>query len=351
MTNGIKLKNLTMEFETLRAIDNIDLELPHGQFVCLLGPSGCGKTTLLRMIAGLNTPTSGDIIFEGKSITDVPSHERNFGMVFQSLALFPHLTIAENIAYPLRIRGIPKRKISERVDELLELVRMPGVGGRQISQLSGGQQQRIAIARALAIDPELFLLDEPLSALDAKLREAMQIELKELQRKLGVTTVVVTHDQREAMTMADHVVIMKDGRICQQGTPLDIYKKPNSAFVADFIGSTNLMPCRILSADAVEVFGEEVKIAHLAESLRPNDDAALSVRPEDVQLIPKDMASKSMQATVTFGVDLGTHTELQLQHGDTEIMVTIASQEQRSFSRGEIWGLQIAADACAAVSL
>ncbi len=351
MSNGIALKSLTMEFDSVRAIDNIDLVLPQGQFVCLLGPSGCGKTTLLRMIAGLNTPTSGEIIFDGEPLTDVPSHERNFGMVFQSLALFPHLTIAENIGYPLRIRGFSKRKIAARVDELLELVHMPGVGNRQISQLSGGQRQRIAIARALAIDPKLFLLDEPLSALDAKLREAMQIELKELQRKLGVTTIVVTHDQREAMTMADHVVIMKDGQIFQQGPPLEVYKKPNTAFVADFIGSTNLMPCRILSSDTVETYGTEVKVAHLAASLKPNDQAALSVRPEDLSLIPKEDAPESMRAKITFSVDLGTHTELQLDHGGQDIMVTIPPQRQQVFAQGEIWGLQIADNACAAVSL
>jgi putative spermidine/putrescine transport system ATP-binding protein len=349
MSDGIELSKLTMDFGSVRAIDNIDLVLPQGQFVCLLGPSGCGKTTLLRMIAGLNTPTSGDIYFDGKSIVDVPSHKRNFGMVFQSLALFPHLTIAENIGYPLRIRGISKKKIAARVEELLDMVHMPGVGPRQISQLSGGQRQRIAIARALAISPKLFLLDEPLSALDAKLREAMQIELRELQRNLGITTVVVTHDQREAMTMADHVVVMKDGKILQYGTPLDIYRKPDTAFVAGFIGSSNLLPCRVTGKDTVEVFGENVKVAHMATGLEKDATAVLSVRPEDMQLCAAQDVPEIMRAKVTFSVDLGTHIEVILDHNGLKIMATVAPRTQESLTKGDMVGLKIAPSICAAV--
>ena len=201
--SGLVLDHLTKRFGALTAVDDVELAVAHGTFVCLLGPSGCGKTTLLRMIAGLEEPSAGRILLDAEDITRLDAHRRDFGMVFQSLALFPHLNVRENIAYPLRIRGAVWAEQRARVDELLDLVHLPGFADRAISQLSGGQRQRVAIARALARSPRLFLLDEPLSALDAKLREAMQVELRQLQRRLDITTIVVTHDQREAMTMAD----------------------------------------------------------------------------------------------------------------------------------------------------
>ncbi|HEV7436810.1 MAG TPA: ABC transporter ATP-binding protein, partial [Pseudorhizobium sp.] len=196
--SGLILSNVTKQFGTFKAVNDVSLSVPDGTFVCLLGPSGCGKTTLMRMIAGLDLPTTGAIALGGDDITQVPTHKRNLGMVFQSLALFPHLTVGENIAYALRIRGIDKADQKKRVDELLGMIRLPGFADRSVNKLSGGQRQRVAIARALAISPKLFLLDEPLSALDAKLREAMQVELRQLQQRLGITTIVVTHDQREA---------------------------------------------------------------------------------------------------------------------------------------------------------
>ena len=224
--SGLAINSVTKEFGNFKAVDNVELDVPHGKFVCLLGPSGCGKTTLLRMIAGLEQPTTGAILLDGEDITRVPTHKRNLGMVFQSLALFPHLTVGENIAYALRIRGASKEEQKKRVDELLKLVHLPGFADRPVAKLSGGQRQRVAIARALALSPKLFLLDEPLSALDAKLREAMQVELRQLQQRLGITTIVVTHDQREAMTMADLVVVMDDGQIRQAASPIEIYRKP-----------------------------------------------------------------------------------------------------------------------------
>ena len=239
--SGLVLNNVTKQFGAFTAVDNVHLSVPHGTFVCLLGPSGCGKTTLLRMIAGLEDPTNGTILLDGADITDVPTHKRNLGMVFQSLALFPHLSVGENIAYSLRIRGASREEQKKRVDELLTLIHLSGYGDRPVSKLSGGQRQRVAIARALALSPKIFLLDEPLSALDAKLREAMQVELRQLQQKLGITTIVVTHDQREAMTMADTVVVMNGGHIRQAASPIEIYRKPADTFVADFIGSTNLI--------------------------------------------------------------------------------------------------------------
>ncbi|HMM64322.1 MAG TPA: ABC transporter ATP-binding protein, partial [Mesorhizobium sp.] len=196
--SGLSIDAVTKQFGDFRAVDDVSLSVPHGTFVCLLGPSGCGKTTLLRMIAGLEEPTSGTIALDGADITDVPTHRRNFGMVFQSLALFPHLSVGDNISYALRIRGASKQEQRKRVEDLLALIHLPGFADRPVAKLSGGQRQRVAIARALALSPKLFLLDEPLSALDAKLREAMQVELRQLQQRLGITTIVVTHDQREA---------------------------------------------------------------------------------------------------------------------------------------------------------
>ncbi|HEY9536804.1 MAG TPA: ABC transporter ATP-binding protein, partial [Kiloniellaceae bacterium] len=239
--SGLVLEGISKNFGELTAVDDVSLAVPHGTFVCLLGPSGCGKTTLLRMVAGLEVPSAGRILLDGADMTPVPTHKRDFGMVFQSLALFPHLNVADNIAYALRIRGVAAQERRRRVEELLSLVHLDGYAGRPVAKLSGGQRQRVAIARALAVSPKLFLLDEPLSALDAKLREAMQVELRQLQQKLGITTIVVTHDQREAMTMADLVVVMGEGQIRQAAAPIEIYRRPSDTFVADFIGSTNLL--------------------------------------------------------------------------------------------------------------
>lgn len=269
----LQLRGVTKRFGEFLAVEDVSLEVPKGTFLCMLGPSGCGKTTLLRMIAGLETPSAGSILIGDEEITQVPTHKRDFGMVFQSLALFPHLNVGDNIAYPLRIRGVGREARQKRVEELLELIGLPGYSGRAISQLSGGQRQRVAIARALAVSPRLFLLDEPLSALDAKLREAMQVELRQLQQQLGITTIVVTHDQREAMTMADLVVVMAEGRIRQAAPPLEIYRRPADAFVAGFIGSTNLLP---VTSDG-RVLGQ--RLAGIASSSTPAG-AQLSIRPE-----------------------------------------------------------------------
>ncbi|MGR3313998.1 MAG: ABC transporter ATP-binding protein, partial [Roseovarius indicus] len=214
----LSLRSMTKRFGRLTAVEDVTLDIPDGSFVCLLGPSGCGKTTLLRLLAGLEMPTEGQVIVSGEDHTAVPPEKRDFGMVFQSLALFPHLSVADNVAYPLTIRGRSKAEARKRGTELLDLVQLSGLGDRRIHQLSGGQRQRVAIARGLAIDPKVFLLDEPLSALDANLREHMQVELRQLQQRLGVTTIVVTHDQKEALTMADMVIVMNEGRVQQIGS-------------------------------------------------------------------------------------------------------------------------------------
>ncbi|WP_061933679.1 ABC transporter ATP-binding protein [Aureimonas sp. AU22] len=310
---ALALDGVTKRYGATTAVDAVDLTIPEGTFVCLLGPSGCGKTTLMRMIAGLEAPTSGDIRFGAETITSVPVHKRNFGMVFQSLALFPHLTVGDNIAYPLRLRGESRGTIEARVRELLDLVRLPGVEARAITQLSGGQRQRVAIARALAVAPRLFLLDEPLSALDAKLREAMQVELRLLQQRLGITTVVVTHDQREAMTMADQVVVMRGGRVLQMDRPIDVYRRPATPFVADFLGQTNLLE---VTRDAD---GARLHTGALLPGIAlPSPQALLSIRPEDVLLLPE--GEGPISAEVEFVRDMGSGVEVYLRAGETRII-------------------------------
>ncbi len=236
---AIEMCGVEKRFGPVVAVQGIDLAVAHGEFVALLGPSGCGKTTTLRMIAGLEQPTRGDILVKGRRVNDVPVHRRNFGMVFQNLALFPHKTAFDNVAFGLKYRRVDKADIARRVRRALEIVRLPHVEDRLPAQLSGGQQQRIAVARAIVIEPDLLLFDEPLSALDAGLREEMRIELKRIQRTLGITTVFVTHDQSEALSMADRVVVLRDGRIEQEGSPDDVYTRPASEFVARFFGQVN----------------------------------------------------------------------------------------------------------------
>ncbi|MDJ0949793.1 MAG: ABC transporter ATP-binding protein [Alphaproteobacteria bacterium] len=343
---GLRLEGLTKRFGEIAAVDHVDLDLPPQKLVCLLGPSGCGKTTLLRLIAGLETATEGRILLDGADLTGVSAHDRDFGMVFQSLALFPHLTVGENIAYALKIRGVDKATRDRRVAELLDLVQLPGVGERRISQLSGGQRQRVAIARALAIDPKLFLLDEPLSALDAKLREKMQVELRLLQQRLAVTTIVVTHDQREAMTMADIVVVMNEGRVLQAGPPLEIYRNPADTFVADFIGISNLIPCEIVEAGTVEVAGHRLALADMPSGLAEERGAAtLSVRPEDLHVLPVAQGqADGLRGTVAFIRDLGASVEISLDCAGQELVAVTTPKERPAVSVGDTAGIEIPGD-------
>jgi len=312
------VRGLSKAFGPTVALEDVSLDLPPGKLICFLGPSGCGKTTLLRIIAGLETPTSGRVSLGETDLTAVPAHQRNIGMVFQSYALFPHLNVAENVAYGLRIRGVPKRERLRRAEELLELVKLPNVSRRSTAQLSGGQRQRVAMARALALDPDLFLLDEPLSALDAKLREDMQVELKRLQRQLGITTIIVTHDQEEAMTMADLVVVMGDNRVQQVGPPLEVYRKPVNRFVADFIGTNNFVPARVTSGGDVEVFGRALGLQARAGT---RGDVTVSIRPEDVRLHTSAPAAPSFEGSVSFVRDLGRMVETLVRVEDQEIAV------------------------------
>lgn len=241
----VRFKGIEKHFGSVAAVQKMDLDIPEGALVTLLGPSGCGKTTLLRILAGLESPTSGDVYINGKRINDTPIYKRNLGMIFQNYALFPHKTVFDNVAFGLKYRNVSKSVITQKVEKALETVRLPGVGNRMPSQLSGGQQQRIALARAIVIEPDVLLMDEPLSALDENLREDMRREIDNLQQELGVTTIFVTHDQREALSMSDRVVVMKNGLIQQQGTPEEVYNNPVNHFVADFLGHSNFINCRV----------------------------------------------------------------------------------------------------------
>ena len=281
----IRLQGLTMEFDGETVLDGINLYFNDQEFLTLLGPSGCGKTTTLRIIGGFLTPTSGDVIFDGKRINDVPPYQRQVNTVFQRYALFPHLDVYENIAFGLRVAKLPKDEIQARVQELLEVVGLKGYENRSIDSLSGGQQQRVAIARALVNRPKVLLLDEPLAALDLRLRKDMQMELKRIQQAMGITFIYVTHDQEEALSMSDTVVVMDKGRIQQIGKPEDIYNEPKNAFVADFIGESNILDGIMLSDYKVKFFGQVFDCVD--KGFAPNEPVDVVIRPEDIDIVPK----------------------------------------------------------------
>ena len=352
--SGLALRGLSKRFGELTAVEDVELELPEGKFISFLGPSGCGKTTLLRLIAGLEKPSAGRVVLDGEDITDVPTHRRNIGMVFQSLALFPHLTVGENITYGLRIRGTDRTARRARAEALLEAVHLPGVAERHVSQLSGGQRQRVAIARALALEPRLFLLDEPLSALDAKLREEMQVELRMLQQRLGITTVIVTHDQREAMTMSDLVVVMSTARVRQVGPPLEIYRNPANAFVADFIGTSNLIEAEVAKAaagdPAVRVAGVRFAVERLPEGASAGDAVTLTIRPEDVHVLAAgENGPNRLAGRVSFVRDVGVSVETFVAC-DGITVVSIASPKDRPrVGQGDAAVVELPREACVVV--
>jgi putative spermidine/putrescine transport system ATP-binding protein len=282
----LELNNVQKHFGEVVAVEDFNLSAQRGEFVSFLGPSGCGKTTTLRMIAGFERPTDGTITVDGTDITHRPPHRRNVGMVFQSYALFPNMTVAENIGFGLKVRRRPKAEISKRVGELLELIHLSARGDRYPYQLSGGQQQRVALARALAIEPQVLLLDEPLSALDAKIRISLRKEIRTIQRQLGITTVYVTHDQEEALSLSDRVVVMSDGRIEQIGSPADIYNFPATQFVANFVGTLNLLTAKVIDAASgrLSVAGQEVRTSKPVEVARDGSTVSIAIRPEGIEL-------------------------------------------------------------------
>ncbi len=284
----VQLRNVVKRFDNVLAVETIDLDIEEGSLVTLLGPSGCGKTTILRMIAGLESCTEGDIYIKGKRINDIPVHKRNLGMIFQDYALFPHKTIYDNVAFGLKYRNVPKKECRDRVLRALETVRLPGVENRKPAQLSGGQQQRIALARAIVIEPDVLLMDEPLSALDENLREEMRQEVDNLQRQLGITTIFVTHDQREALSMSDKIIVLKDGLKQQEGSPEEVYDSPVNHFVADFLGHCNFFNGVIKgrTQGMVEVQVDDGSILHSEEDKGwdVGSDIVLLVRAQKVEL-------------------------------------------------------------------
>ena len=307
----IRLRNVSMAFDDELVLNNINLYINDKEFLTLLGPSGCGKTTTLRMIGGFATPTSGDVLFDGVRINDVPPHQRQINTVFQKYALFPHLNVFENIAFGLRMQRrpdpadprkktkIPEEEIRERVLEMLEIISLKGFENRRPDALSGGQQQRVAIARALVNKPKVLLLDEPLGALDLKLRKDMQIELKRIQQQVGITFIYVTHDQEEALTMSDTIVVMDKGSIQQIGTPEDIYNEPKNAFVADFIGESNIIDGIMVQDKLVQMYGRQFPC--LDSGFAGNEPVDVVIRPEDIDIVPLEQGQLTGTVTsVTF---------------------------------------------------
>ncbi len=317
MKKIIELKNITKSFDGETVLDDISLDIYDNEFLTLLGPSGCGKTTTLRLIGGFETPDKGDIIFMGENINDVPPYKRNVNTVFQRYALFPHLNVFENIAFPLREKKVDRDEIEEKVGEMLSLVALKGFEHRSVTSLSGGQQQRVAIARALVSRPKVLLLDEPLAALDLKLRKDMQQELKKIQKATGITFVFVTHDQEEALSMSDTVVVMSEGRIQQIGTPIDIYNEPTNAFVADFIGESNIVDGIMLEDRKVSFSGHTFDCVDAGFGKREPVDVV--VRPEDVDVVPEEKGMlRGVVTSVTF---LGVHYEIIVDIGGFKWMI------------------------------
>ena len=337
MNKIVELRNITKSFDGEMVLDHINLNITDNEFLTLLGPSGCGKTTTLRIIGGFEHPDEGDVIFMGERINDVPPHKRSVNTVFQKYAMFPHLNVFENVAFPLRERRVSKKEIEQKVHEMLSLVMLSGFDKRRVTSLSGGQQQRVAIARALIARPEVLLLDEPLGALDLKLRKDMQRELKKIQKATGITFIFVTHDQEEALTMSDTVVVMSQGRIQQIGSPIDIYNEPQNAFVADFIGESNILDGIMLEDLKVRFSGHDFECVDKGFGF--NEPVDVVVRPEDVDIVDKDRGMLSGVVTsVTF---IGVHYEVIVDIGGFKWMI----QTTDYVAEGEHIGLLIDPDA------
>jgi len=313
----IDLKGICKEYDGTQVLKNINLYVRKKEFVTLLGPSGCGKTTTLRIIGGFEYPTSGEVFFEGKEISALPPYKRRVNTVFQKYALFPHLNVRDNIAFGLKLKKVPKSEINKKVDRMLELVNLSGYGKRHVDQLSGGQQQRIAIARALVNEPEVLLLDEPLGALDLKLRKEMQLELKNMQQQLGITFIYVTHDQEEALTMSDTIVVMRDGKILQIGDPKRIYDEPANAFVADFIGESNILRGTMIKDELVHFAGHD--FVCVDSGFGENAPVDVVIRPEDIMIV--GAAIGPLTGTVQSVLFKGVHYEMMVSTGETTFKV------------------------------
>ncbi len=335
--NIIELKNITVSFDGEKVLDKLNLSIRRGEFVTFLGASGCGKTTTLRVIAGFTSPDSGDVFFDGKCMNDLPPYKRPVNTVFQRYALFPHLNVYENVAFGLRVAKVPEKELSKRVLDMLKLVNLSGFARRKVDKLSGGQQQRVAIARALVNNPQVLLLDEPLAALDYKLRKDMQNELKRIHKETGVTFIFVTHDQEEALSMSDTVVVMDAGKIQQIGTPTDIYNEPKNAFVADFIGESNIIDGEMVKDYLVRLDGREFEC--LDAGFGEHTPVDVVIRPEDVDIVAKDKAR--LTGTVTAVTFKGDYYEMIIDVCGFKWMVQTTDEQKE----GDVVGLYIEPDA------
>ncbi|WP_050527080.1 ABC transporter ATP-binding protein [Pseudorhodobacter aquimaris] len=328
----LTVKNVTKRYGTFTALDDVSISIEQGEFVCLLGPSGCGKTTLLRLIAGLTDIDEGQVLLEDEVLSDVPARNRGFGIVFQSYSLFPSMTVAENIGYGLKIRNVPAAQINARVAELLEIVKLPHLANKFPGQLSGGQQQRIALARAIAVDPRVLLLDEPLSALDAKVRSSLRDEIRQLQRTLQIPTLMVTHDQEEALALADKIICMNHGVVVQAGTPEDLYYRPATRFVADFMGVSNLIPTEMVRREMPALLSQRPDA--------PDAQFDACIRPEKIQINADPRGS----ATIRSAGFLGNLTRYKLDSVFGEMMVEVHGPQR--LTEGQKVSLQISPSDC-----
>jgi spermidine/putrescine transport system ATP-binding protein len=341
---AVKLSGVTKRFGTMVAVDHIDLEVRAGEFLSLLGPSGCGKTTTLRMLAGFEQPDEGSVLISGDEVAGVPPYKRDVNTVFQQYALFPHMSVWDNVAFGPRSRKVPEATLGPQVDEMLAIVRLTDFAKRKPSQLSGGQQQRVALARALVNRPSVLLLDEPLGALDLKLRQAMQLELKRIQREVGITFIFVTHDQEEALTMSDRIAVMTNGRIEQLGTPQEIYDEPASVFVAGFIGSANLLPATVVSSgdgfvSAQLAAGALVNVAADHAHFAADRRVTAMVRPERLQLTPNEPpTSEKLEGVVTETIFQGASSKVIVKTTDgTELIAELEADDAHVQPGDHVW--------------
>ncbi len=318
----LEISSLKKSFGDNQVVKSFDLKVERGEFITLLGPSGCGKTTVLRMVAGFESPSSGSIRMDDRDVTHLPPNQRNVGMVFQAYALFPNMTIADNIAFGLKIAKRPAAEIAPRVTQMLDMIKLPHIRDRYPFQLSGGQQQRVALARAIAVQPKILLLDEPLSALDAKIRVSLREEIRALQRALGITTLFVTHDQEEALSMSDRIVVMNEGRVEQLGTPFEIYNQPRTRFVASFVGTLNLLTGRVVDASTgrVAVDDQELQLGRIVAG-QAGEPCTLALRPEAIAIGQASAASNHLVGTIEEVSFLGAVVRIRVRFGDNTMML------------------------------
>jgi putative spermidine/putrescine transport system ATP-binding protein len=342
----LEIEHLRKAFGPLTVVEDFNLAVERGEFISFLGPSGCGKTTTLRMVAGFENPSAGALRIDGRDVTQTRPNQRNVGMVFQSYALFPNMTIADNVGFGLKVAGRPTAEIRARVEEMLSLIKLPQHGGRYPYQLSGGQQQRVALARALANKPKLLLLDEPLSALDAKIRVSLRQEIRQIQRELGITAIYVTHDQEEALSISDRIVVMSQGRMEQVGTPFEIYNYPRTRFVASFVGTLNVLRGKVLDGHRIEIDGQAVVVAAGLGGTAPGETRSIALRPEAVSLANGAAGANHLQGTVEEVSFLGSVVRIRVRFGDSAVSLdTFNKPSEPPPERGQEVSVSFARDA------